>query len=137
MKRFSPAAAALALAATATACGTPSNDLFVVERTGSLPSAKLTLLVRDDGTVRCDDGERKPIDSARLLDARTLADDLAEPAEAGLDLPPRERALLRYRFMVEEGTVRFSDVDAARRPELGRAQAFVRSVARDICGRPR
>ncbi len=35
-------------------CGNPSGDDFLVHRTGSIPGAKLTLRVIDDGHVSCD-----------------------------------------------------------------------------------
>ena len=87
------AAAVAGLAAAA--CGTPSPDLFVVERDGTVPGAKLTLLVSDQ-TARCNDasrrepherpdprGARHPARAAARADRRR-----ADPAgPAGADLP--------------------------------------------------
>jgi hypothetical protein len=132
------AAAALAAAAGLglTACGTPSADLFVVERSGSLPDAGLRLVVGDGGTVTCD-GTEEAISSARLLEARTLARDLAPLLDRGVRLPGGRRALLRFRVLGEQGEARFADVTAARDPVLGRVVAFTRAIAREACGRAR
>jgi len=131
------AAALPSLAAVAVAfggCGAAYPDLFVLHRTGSLPGARLTLLVNDGGTVQCNGGKEIQLPPRRLLDARRIAEDLAEDAADDLTLPAPPRSLLRFRIRTEEGTVAFSDVDAARRPELGEVVAFARSVAQDVCG---
>ncbi|HEV2813310.1 MAG TPA: hypothetical protein VGW10_08670 [Solirubrobacteraceae bacterium] len=126
-----------ALACAATACGTPSADLFVVERDGSLPDAKLTLRVGDGGTVRCDGGEEKEIASEDLLDARQLAEDLRPLLDRGLDLPPKPDSLLNYRVSGEEGDVRFADNSAGQPEEFGRLIQFTRKIAMSACGRAR
>jgi len=56
-------AAGLALALAAAGCGTPSHDLFAVERAGSIPGAKLRMIVSDGGTVTCDGGKAVSISS--------------------------------------------------------------------------
>ena len=62
-------------------CGGPTADLFVVERDGSIPGARLTLLVSDDGTVRCNRGDRREITSEQLIDAREIARELNGPED--------------------------------------------------------
>ena len=57
------------LAAVLAGCGGPSADLFVVQRTGSVPGADLEMLVSDSG-VRCNGGPEREISSDQLLDAR-------------------------------------------------------------------
>lgn len=131
MRRLAPALAALALLA---GCGAASPDVFLLTRSGSLPGARLTLLVNDGGTVRCNGGEPRPLSARALLDARSIAEDLAEEAHDHLVLPAPPDSLLRYRLRTEEGTVTFSDVDAGRRPELAPVIVFARSVAQDVCG---
>src|SRR4051812_7697448 len=56
------------------ACNGPTPaDLFVVQRTGSIPGARLTLRVVDDGAVYCNrDTRRHPISSDQLIEARAL-----------------------------------------------------------------
>jgi hypothetical protein len=125
--------AALALAG----CGAEYPDLMVLERSGELPGARLTLLVNDGGTVRCDDDPERRLPDALLLDAREIATSLEDEAARDLVLPRATGALLRFRLRMEQGSVRFSDVDAARRPQLGALVAFVRTVAQDVCGRQR
>ena len=98
----------VALAAVLLAgCGTPSADLFVVNRSGSIPGAKLTLHVSDGGYVTCNGGAQKDISSAQLIAARAMLHELKADNEKGgddgedgpidvdLKLPPRRRALVR------------------------------------------
>ncbi len=126
--------AALAGALALVGCGADYPDLFVLQRTGSLPGARLTLLVNDGGTVRCNGGEARQLPPRRLLDARRFARDLADEAQDDLTLPAPRGSLLRYRLRTQDGTVTFSDVDAARRPELAPVIVFTRAVAQDVCG---
>ena len=128
---------ALALATLAllgAGCGAESPDVFLLTRTGSLPGARLTLLVNDGGTVRCNGGRPRTLSARQLLDARRIAEDLAEDAHEHLVLPAPPGSLLRYRLRMEAGTVTFSDIDAGRRPELAPVIVFARSVAQDVCG---
>ena len=114
--------------------GETSPDLFLLTRAGSLPGARLTLLVNDGGTVRCNGGAPRMLPDPRLLDARGIASDLSDDAKKGLTLPAPRGSLLRFRVRTQDGTVTFSDVDAVRRPVLGRVVAFTRTVAQDVCG---
>ena len=132
MKRLTLVVLAIAFAG----CGTESADLFVVERAGRLPDAKLTLVVGDGNTVRCD-GQEKPLSNELLLDARQLAKDLEprlDPATR-LEIPPS--ALLRYRVFNDEGEARFADTSPNLAPELGRVVQLTRRIAMESCGRDR
>jgi len=128
------AAAAVLVCLVVAGCGADYPDLLVLHRTGSLPAARLTLLVNDGGTVRCNGGEAVQLPPRLLLDARGIARDLAEEAHDDLTLPAPRGSLLRYRLRTQDGTVTFSDVDAARRAELAPVIVFARSVAQDVCG---
>ena len=130
--RRAAAALAVAGAALAAACGTPSADLFVVERSGDLPDAKLDLVVGDGGTVECNGTERS-ITSAQLLDARNLAEDLLPLLDRGITLPPGKESLLRFKVLGEPGTVEFSDSSPGLRSEFARVIAFTREVAQQAC----
>ena len=134
--RRGAALAAVLVALAGAACGTPSPDLFVVERSGELPGAELRLVVGDGGTVRCD-GTERPLTDERLLDARTLAEELQPVLDRRPVLPRRRGALLRYRVLGEAGEARFWDTSVTREPVLGRLVQFTRAVAREACGRPR
>ena len=130
-------ALAVLLALLASGCGAAYPDVFLLTRSGSLPGARLTLLVNDSGTVRCNGGEPRQLPARRLLDAREIARNLAEEAKNHLTLPAPRGSLLRYRLRTQDGTVTFSDEDAVRRPELAPVIVFARSVAQDVCGLPR
>lgn len=135
MKRALYTAAGVALATLALGgCGAAYPDLFILTRSGELPGARLTLLVGDGGTVRCNGGAEQRLPDQLLLDARHITTSLAEDAAEDLVIPRHPDTLLRYRLRYQEGTVTFSDVDAAKRPELGDVVAFSRTVAKDICG---
>lgn len=127
-----------ALAAPAVAlglggCGTPSPDLFVMKRDGTVPGAKLELLVSDQ-TVRCNDGPRKDMTSAQILEARDIRRDLIEIQDGIVDVPKAPPAqIFTFAVTTEKGTLRYPDT--AQRPELlPRLSRFVRRVAIDTCG---
>jgi hypothetical protein len=126
--------AALALAALLVAgCGTASPDLFEVRRSGEDRAANLTMVVNDGGQVTCN-GREHPLDADRLLRARELSRELAEPAELGVELPPGPGANLSYRVRMEAGTVAFSDTSRGNPPEFLRLAAFTKDVAERVCG---
>ena len=127
------AAAALALAVLAAGCGTPSADLFVVHRSGSIPEARLTLLVSDGGTVECN-GRKHDLSDPLLLQARELARDLETPAGHGVRLAPGRDAVLSYDVRLEDGSVRFSDTSRGQPAAFRTLAFFVREVAQQACG---
>jgi hypothetical protein len=129
--------ATVALASALAGCGTPSADLFVVERTGSLPDAKLTLRVGDGGTVRCDGGDERPITSDDLLDARQLTEDLRPLLDKGTRLEARKGSLLQYRVTGEEGEVGFADNSPGQPKVFAQLIRFVRKVSMEACGKAR
>lgn len=133
MRRLALAAAAAGALALG-GCGADYPDLMVISRTGSLPGARLTLLVNDGGTVRCNDDQAVQMPPRPLLDAREIARELAEEAGEGLALPRQPGSVLRFRVRTQDGTVAFNDVDAASRPLLGRLVALTRTIAQDVCG---
>jgi len=122
------------LALLVSGCGAAAPDVFLLTRSGSIPGARLTLLVNDSGTVRCNGGAPRALPDKRLLDARRIAEDLSEQAHDDLTLPAPRGSVLRYRLRTEDGTVTFSDEDAVRRPELAPVIVFARGVAQDVCG---
>ncbi len=131
----------VAAAAVVSGCGSPSADLFVVTRTGAIPGAKLSLLVNDGGSVRCNGGPSKDITSDDLILARKIARELngkdadhPGPATSDLVLPPRPGSILRYAVRLEKGTVTFSDNSKGQPPTSYAAAAFTRAMAQRVCG---
>lgn len=140
--RAAGAAARLAAAVFA-GCGGPSPDLFVVERTGSVPGARLTLVVDDGGFVRCNGGERLAISSEQLIEAREIEralggeEELPGPAARDVVLPARPGSIARYDVRTEDGSVSFADTSAGQPPEFFRLAKLTRDLAKKVCGLPR
>lgn len=120
-------------------CGSPSADLFSVQRTGVGKGARVALLVSDDGTVRCNGRAPVALGAKRLLVARELARRLGEPATLGLELEagPAAETTFRYRARLEPGTIAFADSSRGIPPSFTGLAAFTRGVARGVCGLPR
>jgi hypothetical protein len=106
----------------------------VIQRTGSIPGAKLTLIVSDDGNVRCDGGPPRRMSDRLLLTARQLARDLAVPASRRLRLPRRPGSVLSYRIRLATGSVSFSDNSPGLPAALRPVQGLTRDIARQACG---
>lgn len=144
MKRrlAAPALAAIAVA-TVAGCGGPSADLYVLERSGSIPGAKLTMIVGDGGTVRCNGGKEYEISSAQLIDARAIVGDLngdekePGPAREMVSLKPGKYTILRYNVRTEFGTVSFSDSSRPQPPVFFALAKLTRDLSKNVCGLPR
>lgn len=134
------AGVALAPAAMlAAGCGSRAADLFVVQRSGSIPGADLKLVLSDDGRANCNGGPDKQITSAQLIDARDIlrelqGQDTKGPADKRLNLPPGPASILRYRVRVEGGSVAFSDTSRGQPKEFFRLAQLVRDIAKGPCG---
>jgi hypothetical protein len=127
-------AVGLAGAAALGACGQRSPDLLVVQRTGTVPGARLTLLVNDGGTVRCNGGGERRLSDPQLLQARTIVRELDEDARRDRRLAAGPGSVLRYRLRMEAGTVEFSDTSpGARGGAFAQTQLFTRRVAQGVC----
>lgn len=141
-RRARPAGLVVLAAAVlvAAGCGAPSADLYVVHRTGSIPGAKLTMLVGDGGTVRCNGGPQREITSADLIDAREIARGLngteeePGPAREQLRLPPGPYSIMRYRVRSENGTVTFSDTSRGQPQAFYDLAKLTRDLAKRVCG---
>ena len=134
MSRGPAVLAALVLAAPALAgCGTPSPDLFEVERRGGDRNANVDVVVNDGGRVSCN-GKDHRLDADRLLRARQLLRDLEPQAELLLELPPGPRAQLRYTARMEAGTVSFADTSRGNPRSFLALAAFTKDVTEDVCG---
>jgi hypothetical protein len=121
--------------------GIAAPDLFVVQRAGSAPGARLTLLIDEEGGVHCyqDLDHRGPtlkLSDPQLVQARAIQEELKEPAEAHLSLPARPGSVLSYYLRDENGNVRFAD-DSTGQPKVFRNLAlFVLQVAQQVCHLP-
>jgi hypothetical protein len=135
------AAAAAGVILLATGCSGPAPaDLFLVQRTGSIPGARLTLRITDDGGAYCNRGPRREITSAQLIEARALrrALDGEKDADVGLaerhlNLPPGSVTTLHYRVRSEKGVVAFYDTSPRQPAAFYQLAKLTRDVARGAC----
>jgi hypothetical protein len=140
------AACTVALALVSAGCNGPRPaDLFVVQRSGSIEGARLTLRITDDGGAYCNGGGRREVTSAQLIDARELRRELDGQPDKGkrglaaqhLDLKPGAVTTLSYRVRSEQGTVVFSDTSPHQPQAFYRLAKLTRDIARGPCGLPR
>ena len=124
----------IALLLAGCAGGTPSADLFAVERTGKVPDGKLRLVVSDGGGITCNGRAGSEMTSAQLLTARDIARDLSPPSKRGLRLKPAGNSILQYRVHSADGTLSFADDSRGKPQVLNRLVLFVRQVAQQHCG---
>jgi hypothetical protein len=126
------AAAAGAVAVLLAGCfDVKSADLFVLTRTGQ--RSRLTLLVNDGGTIRCNGGKAKPISNSTLITARDLSQSLATDAQNKLTIPNAPGSVYYFRIRLEQGTVSFPDRAAATRKVLAQAELFAAQTAQREC----
>ncbi len=116
-----------------TGCGIneQSPDLFLLTRTGQ--GSRLTVLVKDDGTVRCNGRAARPLSDAQLLQARDLASALDKDAKAGLHIAPATGSVYAYTVKLQDGTISFADTSGAAHKELAQAELFTVQVAENHC----
>jgi len=124
------------------ACGgIAAPDLFIVQRSGSGPHARLTLLVNEEGGVHCNGlakhaGHKLKLGDEALVQARAIEEDLEESASKHLSLAPRSGSVLSYVVREEKGSVRFSDNSAGQPKVLHELALFVLQTAQRVCGLP-
>jgi hypothetical protein len=129
-------AAASVVALVVSACGLAvrSPDLFLLTRTGE--RGKLTLLVNDGGTIRCNGKQPRQLSDALLLQARDLASGLGGDAKQGLRVPSEPNSVYEYTIRLQGGTISFPDSATAggRYPRLAQAELFALQAAQQACG---
>ena len=128
-------------AATVAGCvagcgGVLSPDLFIVYRTGSAPGAKLTMLVNEEGVVHCNGGAARRLSDSQVIEARTIQEDLHDPASRRQSLPAARGSVLSYYVRDQDGSVRFADNSPGQPAVTRKLALFVLSVARGVCGLP-
>jgi hypothetical protein len=128
------AIATLLAAMLAGGCGgIKAADLFLVQRSGSVPGASLTLLVNEEGGVRCNGGAMLKLSDPQLVQARAIQEDLQGPASKHLSLPARAGSVLSYYVRDENGSVRFADDSPGQPPVLRSLALFVVQTAQQVC----
>jgi hypothetical protein len=136
------AVAAAALALLAGGCGGEAGDLMLVQRSGDIPGARLSLRFTEDGRVGCDREALRQLTSPQTITVRDLhrrfaGDERPGPATRHLRLAPGPGAVLRYRVAMKEGDVAFSDTSRGQTPAFFETAKLTRDVARRVCRRPR
>jgi hypothetical protein len=126
-------AAAAAVALLTTGCfDVRSADLFLLTRTGQ--GSRLTLLVNDSGTIRCNGGKARTISNTTLITARDLAENLATDAQNNLTIRSVPGSVYYYRIRLQQGTISFPDRASATRKVLAQAELFAALAAEQECG---
>jgi hypothetical protein len=124
----------LAAVVIAGCAGVRPPDLFVVERSG--PGGRLTLLVDEQGGLRCNGARELTLSAPQLIQARAIQEELSAPAGAHLSLPPRPGSVFAYRLRDESGSVSFADNSPAQPKVLRNLALFVLQVAQRNCHPP-
>jgi hypothetical protein len=141
LSRLALALSLAAVAALAACGGITAPDLFIVQRSGSGAHARLTLLVDEEGGVRCNgvatrNGRKLKLSDAALVEARAIQEDLKEPASAHLSLAPGPGSVLSYSVRDENGSVRFSDNSRGQPKVLRQLVLFVLRTSQRVCRLP-
>ena len=129
--------ASAALALSAGGCGgVLSPDLFVVNRAGSTPGAKLTMLVNEEGVVHCNGGAPHHLSDPQIIEARVIQEDLQGSASRRESFPAVKGSVLSYYVRDQDGAVNFADNSPTQPAVTRKLAAFVLSVAQGVCGLP-
>jgi hypothetical protein len=116
--------------------GIIAPDLFLVQRSGSTPGARLTLLVNEEGIAHCNGGPPHRLSDSQLIRARTIQEGLHPYATRHESLGAARGSVLSYYVRDADGSVRFSD-NSPHQPHVMREMAlFVLTVARGVCHLP-
>jgi hypothetical protein len=112
--------------------GIQAPDLFILER--STPGGQsLTLLVNEEGGLRCNGGRELKLSDAQLVQARALQEELKGPAGEHMSLPARPGSVYAYRVRSEAGSVSFADNSAGQPKVLRNLALFALQVAQQNC----
>jgi hypothetical protein len=127
------------VAASASGCGgVLSPDLFVVHRTGASHAANLTMLVTEEGVVECNPRRGHPsphrLSDSQIIDARTIQEDLHDPASRHESFPAAPGSVLAYYVRDQDGSVRFADNSRGQPAATRKLALFVLNVAQEVCG---
>jgi hypothetical protein len=129
-------APALLAIAPAACGGVSAADLFVVERSGTVPHAALSVLVSEEGIVQCNRGASHRLGDPALIEARTIQEELHNAASRHLSLRARPGSVYGYRVRDGEGSVSFADNSSGQPKVLHALQLFTLQVAQQVCHVP-
>jgi hypothetical protein len=128
---------ALTAALASTGCGgVTAADLFIVQRNGSSPQARLTLLVNEEGVVHCNGGPPLRLSDPEIVRARDIQEELHSPASQHLSLPALPGSVLSYYVRDVDGTARFSDNSPGQPAVLHQLALFVLQTSQQLCHLP-
>lgn len=136
-RRASLAAGSGALALAVCGCGgIKAPDLFILQRTGSGPHARLTLLVNEEGVVHCNGRLAGKLGDEDIVKARAITEELEKPAGEHLRLAARPGSVLAYSLRDANGTVSFADNSVGQPKVLHELQLFVLETSQGVCRLP-
>ncbi len=118
---------------TGCGAGIVVQDDFVVQRTGNVPGADLTLVVNDAGTAACDHRPPVPITDPQLIQARYIQTTMATPAQQGLNLPAGPRPVFHYLARTPDGHVGFYDDSKGQPSIFGALTLLTLQIAEQDC----
>ncbi len=125
------------MALALTGCGgIKAPDLFILDRSGSGPHARLTLLVNEEGVVHCNGHLAGKLSDDQIVKARAITEELEKPAAEHLSLAARPGSVLGYRLRDANGTVGFADNSVGQPKVLHELQLFVLQTAQTVCRLP-
>ncbi len=114
--------------------GVEAPDLFLIERSG--PGPRLTLLVNEEGGLRCNGGRERKLSEPQIVQARALQEELKTPAGEHVSLPARAGSVFGYYLRDENGSVSFADNSADQPKVLRNLAVFVLQLAQQNCRLP-
>ncbi len=116
--------------------GVTASDLFVVKRSGAGPHARLTMLINEEGGIRCNGGPELKLSDPQLVRARAIQEELEEPSSHNLALTAEPGSVLSYSVRDQSGTVTFAD-NSTNQPKVLRALVLlVLEAAQQVCHLP-
>lgn len=118
----------------AVGCGgiTPP-DLFIVKRSGAGPHAGLTVLINEEGGVRCNGGPELKLTDPQLVKARAIQEELEKPSSHHLALAAQPGSVLSYSVRDQSGTVTFADNSKGQPKVLRTLVLLTLEAAQQVC----
>ncbi|MHB8492622.1 MAG: hypothetical protein ACYDA6_10485, partial [Solirubrobacteraceae bacterium] len=113
--------------------GVAAPDLFLVTRSGPGSTSTLTMVVNEEGGVRCNGARAGMLSDPQIIEARTITEDLHGPVTHHVSLGPRPGSVYSYHVRDAEGQLAFADNSAALPKVLEQLQGFVATVAQGLC----